>query len=215
MRGCVARRPLLPSKHDNASTLKEERHAPFDHARAAAGGCGDRRHGDRRRLADAQVHVARVAARGRATRDREVREQPRPRESRRLPDHHADDPGHGLPLHEPQGQGFDVTKPAILVYERRGAKWTARRARVGIPKKPAKPPIQGAKYGSFGAACHYVDGSFVFADSQDKCAATGESGSKFNFWHPDLVTLHIWLWYPNPSGLYEGMNPLVAPFNES
>jgi hypothetical protein len=29
------------------------------------------------------------------------------------------------------------------------------------------------------------------------------------------VTLHIWLWYPNPAGLYAGMNPLVAPFNES
>jgi hypothetical protein len=33
------------------------------------------------------------------------------------------------------------------------------------------------------------------------------------FWHPDLVTLHVWLWYPNPDGLYASMNPFVAPFN--
>ena len=39
-------------------------------------------------------------------------------------------------------------------------------------------------------------------------------GSKFFFWHPDLVTLHVWLWHHNPDGLYEGMNPLVAPFNK-
>jgi len=25
--------------------------------------------------------------------------------------------------------------------------------------------------------------------------------------------MHFWIWYPNPAGLYSGMNPLVAPFN--
>jgi hypothetical protein len=30
---------------------------------------------------------------------------------------------------------------------------------------------------------------------------------------PPLVTLHVWLWYHNPSGIYSGTNPLVAPFN--
>jgi hypothetical protein len=32
-------------------------------------------------------------------------------------------------------------------------------------------------------------------------------------WHPDLVTLHVWVWYHNPAGLYSGTNPLVRPFN--
>jgi hypothetical protein len=40
-------------------------------------------------------------------------------------------------------------------------------------------------------------------------------GARFSFWHPDLVTLHLWLWYPNPDGLYSGTNPLVHPFNHS
>ena len=37
-------------------------------------------------------------------------------------------------------------------------------------------------------------------------------GAAFNFWHPNLVTMHVWLWYPNPGGLFSGTNPLVAPF---
>ena len=24
---------------------------------------------------------------------------------------------------------------------------------------------------------------------------------------------HMWIWYPNPSGLYSGTNPMVTPFN--
>jgi hypothetical protein len=44
-------------------------------------------------------------------------------------------------------------------------------------------------------------------------APKSESGSPFFFWHPKLVTLHVWIWYPNSDGLYASMNPLVAPFN--
>jgi hypothetical protein len=83
-----------------------------------------------------------------------------------------------------------------------------------FPTKPANPPLPGATYGSFGAACHYKDGTFVFKPAQDQCPAISpETGARFNFWHPDLVTLHVWLWYPNPAGLYNGTNPLVRPFN--
>jgi hypothetical protein len=54
----------------------------------------------------------------------------------------------------------------------------------------------------------------VFASSQDQCARRSpQTGAAFNFWHPDLVTLHVWLWYHNPGGLYSGTNPLVQPFN--
>jgi len=31
--------------------------------------------------------------------------------------------------------------------------------------------------------------------------------------HRRLVTLHVWLWYPNPAGLYNGTNPYIRPFN--
>ena len=81
-----------------------------------------------------------------------------------------------------------------------------------FPSKPRKPPLKGARYGSLPAACHYDDGTFTPAASEDDCAPTS-NGSPFVFWHPRLVTLHVWVWYPNPHGLYNPTNPLVRPFN--
>ena len=46
----------------------------------------------------------------------------------------------------------------------------------------------------------------MFAGSQDDCARQPAPAPP-SFWHPELVTLHVWLWYPNPDGLYSGTNP--------
>lgn len=111
---------------------------------------------------------------------------------------------------------FDVTKPPILVYAKRGSGWQLVAFEWVFPAKPAKKPLPGAKYGSFAAACHYADGTFVAAATEADCARTSpETGAAFGFWHPDLVTLHLWLWYPNPDGVYAGTNPLMRPFNDS
>jgi hypothetical protein len=124
-------------------------------------------------------------------------------------------PGMGYHYLNPKVTGFDVRRPPILVYLHRGTTWQLGALEWVFPKKPSTPPLPGARYGAFGAACHYVDGTFVFADSQDECAQTSPTTrARFNFWHPPLVTLHVWLWYPNPAGLYTGMNPLVAPFDQ-
>jgi hypothetical protein len=123
-------------------------------------------------------------------------------------------PDMGWHFLNPAIQSFDVTKPPILVYERHHRSWQLAAFEWVFPTKPASPPLPGATYGSFGAACHYIDGTFVFKAAQDQCPRTSpETGAAFNFWHPDLVTLHVWLWYPNPAGLYNGTNPLVRPFN--
>jgi hypothetical protein len=116
----------------------------------------------------------------------------------------------------PTIQGFEVTKPAILVYERHGRRWQLGALEWVFPQQPEVPLLPGATYGSFAAACHYTDGTFVFARVQELCAKRSpETGARFNFWHPDLVTLHVWVWYHNPDGLYSGTNPLVRPFNHS
>ena len=123
-------------------------------------------------------------------------------------------PDMGYHFLNPSIQGFDVTKPHILVYERRGGSWTLGALEWVFPSTPTTPPLPGATYGSFGAACHYNDGTFVFARVQELCAKRSpQTGATFTFWHPDLVTLHVWLWYPNPAGLYSGTNPYVHPFN--
>ena len=119
----------------------------------------------------------------------------------------------GLHYLNPDITNFDVTKPPILVYSRHDGKYQLGALEWVFPTKPKKPPLPGAKYGSFPAACHYDDGTFVTASSEADCKPKNTNGSKFFFWHPDLVTLHVWLWYPNPDGLYASMNPFVAPFN--
>jgi hypothetical protein len=123
-------------------------------------------------------------------------------------------PDMGWHFVNPTIQGFDVTKPPILVYERHHHRWQLAAFEWTFPTRPATPPLPGATYGSFGAACHYTDGTFVFARVQELCPKTSpQTGAPFNLWHPDLVTLHVWLWYPNPAGLYNGTNPYVHPFN--
>jgi hypothetical protein len=123
-------------------------------------------------------------------------------------------PDMGWHFLNPTIQDFDVTKPPILVYERHGHTWQLGALEWVFTETPASPPLPGATYGSFPAACHYRDGTFVFARVQELCAKRSPStGARFNFWHPDLVTLHVWLWYHNPDGLYSGTNPLVRPFN--
>jgi hypothetical protein len=122
-------------------------------------------------------------------------------------------PGMGYHFINPSIKGFDVRRPPILVYERHGNRWQLGALEWVFPAKPATPPLKGATYGAFPAACHYKDGTFVVKPSADACApASPQSGSAFNFWHPALVTMHVWIWYPNPAGLYASMNPLVPAF---
>jgi len=123
-------------------------------------------------------------------------------------------PNMGYHFLNPKIEGFDVTRPPILVYVRRGGAWQLVAIEWVFPKKPAKAPLPGARYGAFGAACHYKDGSFVMASTQAKCAKTNaKTGAPFGFWHPSLVTLHLWVWYPNPDGVFGEFNPYLSPFN--
>jgi hypothetical protein len=106
-------------------------------------------------------------------------------------------PGVGYHFINPSIKGFDVRRPPILVYERHSNRWQLGALEWVFPAKPAHPPLKGATYGSFPAACHYEDGTFVFEASADACAAQSpQSGAAFNFWHPALVTMHVWIWYP-------------------
>jgi hypothetical protein len=123
-------------------------------------------------------------------------------------------PDMGFHFLNPNITEFDITKPPILVYVRRGGAWQLSAFEWVFAEKPAEDPLPGARYGSFGAACHYKDGTFVFKESESECPATSpQTGAPFVFWHPELVTLHLWAWYPNPAGLFNGTNPFIRPFN--
>jgi hypothetical protein len=123
-------------------------------------------------------------------------------------------PDMGYHFVNPKVQGFDIRRPPILVYEHSGSSWRLGALEWVFPTKPATAPVPGAKYGSFPAACHYSDGTYVPAAAQTDCAATAPgTGAKLSSWHPALVTMHIWLWYPNPLGMFSGVNPLARPYD--
>jgi hypothetical protein len=119
-------------------------------------------------------------------------------------------PGMGYHYLNPAVTDFDVTKPAILVYVKDGTDWQLGALEWVWPEQPSAAPLDGATYGSFDAACHYQDGTFVPAAAEADCAKSSDGGSPFNFWHPKLVTMHVWIWYHNPAGLYHPTNPLVS-----
>ena len=123
-------------------------------------------------------------------------------------------PNMGIHYMNPSITGFDIRKPQILVYEHHGSIWQLGALEWVFPSMPKTPPLKNATFGFFPAACHYKDGTFIPDENSKTCPATNpKTGSAFNFWHPDLTTMHVWVWYPNPAGLYSSTNPLVAPFN--
>ena len=136
-------------------------------------------------------------------------------EAGRLPDdRHAAHPGHGLAPHEPEHLRVRRDEAADPRLRQARPSLAARRLQWVFTQRPVPDPLPGAQYGSFPAACHYVDGTFVPEPNQANCPRRSPiSGARFAFWHPDFVTLHLWLWYPNPDGIYAGMNPLIRPFN--
>jgi hypothetical protein len=124
-------------------------------------------------------------------------------------------PDMGWHFMNPDITEFDVERPPILVYVKRGNDWQLVAFEWVFAETPDQPPLPGATYGSFGAACHYRDGTFFFEPDQADCPPRSPtSNARFSFWHPDLVTLHLWAWYPNPAGIYNGTNPLINPFND-
>jgi hypothetical protein len=123
-------------------------------------------------------------------------------------------PNMGIHFLNPKIAGFNVRKPQILVYEHTKSGFQLGALEWVFPKMPKSPPLPNATFGSFPAACHYADGTFIPDQNSKTCAKKAPSGAKFTFWHPDLITMHVWVWYPNPAGLFSSTNPLVAPFNK-
>jgi hypothetical protein len=121
----------------------------------------------------------------------------------------------GVHFLNPKISGFSVTKPQILVYEKHGKSFQLGALEWVFPAMPKNPPLPNATFGQFPAACHYADGNFIPMGSQSGCPKTEpKTGAKFTFWHPLLITMHVWIWYPNPAGLFSSTNPLVSPFNK-
>ena len=142
---------------------------------------------------------------------RQVRHQPGCGQGRRLPDHHPHDPDMGWHFLNPAIQGFDVTKPADPGLRAPRPQLAAGRPGMGLPRHTGHPPCRGRPTGRSPPPATTATAPSCSPGSRSCAPAQPPDWRAFNFWHPDLVTLHVWLWYPNPAGLYTGTNPLVRP----
>ena len=70
-------------------------------------------------------------------------------------------PNMGFHFMNPKVQGFSIRKPQILVYEHHGNQWQLGALEWVFLKMPKNPPLPNATFGSFPAACHYKDGTFI------------------------------------------------------
>ena len=121
-------------------------------------------------------------------------------------------PDMGWHFLNPTIQGFDVTKPPILVYERHGAAGSSPRWNGSSPRAAA-PPLPGATFGSFAAACHYKDGTFVAARVQERAPSAAPRPAPVQLLaprpgHPARLAL-----VPQPRRPLQRHQPLHPAFN--
>ena len=113
-------------------------------------------------------------------------------------------PDMGWHFMNPAYTKFDVTKPPILVYGSE-VDVAARRLRVGVPaeagRRTRSPERPTARSGLRATTRTARSSSRPPRTSAPK---SPQSGAPFAFWHPDFVTLHLWVWYPNSDGIFSG-----------
>ena len=124
-------------------------------------------------------------------------------------------PDIGWHFMNPKITTFDITKPPILVYGKRGSSWQLVAFEWVFPKKPAKAPLPGATYGSFGAACHTTR----TGRSRSRRARSRAPRRARKRGRRSTSGTPIWSRCTSGRGLRiraassSGMNPLMRPFN--
>ena len=111
---------------------------------------------------------------------------------------------------------FDYDHPSTLLYVRTKGQWQLVGLEYAVPgQKPAESPFPGIPWKRHLATCRYTDWQEFPARSPEACPrAHPDRKSRFVTWSPDLWVVHLWLWYPNPYGLFASLNPLLAPFDD-
>lgn len=111
---------------------------------------------------------------------------------------------------------FDYTHPSTLLYTRADGHWQLLALEYAVPReRPAESPFPGIDWERDLAMCRYADWQEFPSRSSEGCPQIHpETKSSFAAWYPDMWVIRLWLWYPNPYGLFASVNPLLAPFDD-
>ena len=125
-------------------------------------------------------------------------------------------PGMGIHYVRPNGpQGFSVTEPPILLYERDAAAPGGLRlvgvsyllvAPAAADGQPANPPFPKAlaSWHKHNNVCVLPDNSASVELSEAQCTSRGGRFTAETSW-----MLHAWIWKDSPAGVFSPTNPLV------
>ena len=124
-------------------------------------------------------------------------------------------PGMGYHFINPAVKGFDVRKPRDPRLRAARRPLAARRARVGLPQEAGDATAEGRHVrlvpGGVPLQRRHVRARAERGRLRDRRAPSrarrSTSGTRRS------STMHVWIWYPNPAGMYASMNPLVHAFS--
>ncbi len=126
-------------------------------------------------------------------------------------------PLQGYHFYNPRITRFDDAHPALLLYIRQEGDWHLVGLKYAVPGEapPEESPFPGIRWRRWEAVCRYQDWQEVRARTPEACPPEHpETKSPYVAWRPDLWVIPLWLFYPNPYGLFASLNPLLAPFDE-
>ncbi len=111
---------------------------------------------------------------------------------------------------------FDFNKPAGLIYAKQGQRWQLVAVEFPVmgDQRPATQAFPGIAWTKEPATCRYADWHELEGVSQEKCPAKHPEGASLASWHPARWFVRVWVWYPNPSGMFARLNPLLASFDD-
>ena len=105
--------------------------------------------------------------------------------------------------------GFDVEAPEILLFDDAGNGRRLVGVEYAVIAEVAPEGFAGSDddWHVHPASCHYADGYEIEAANPGACPPTSPGEAPFIEWHPDIWTLHVWLWEGNPDGIFAMFNP--------
>lgn len=122
----------------------------------------------------------------------------------------------GYRFAHPGVAAFAFDRPAALFYLKQGERWQLAGVEYAAAGegRPAAEPFPGLRWTREPAVCRYADWHELQEPARDRCPPTHPEGAALAAWQPAYWSIRVWAWYPNPSGMFARVNPMLAPFDD-
>lgn len=122
----------------------------------------------------------------------------------------------GYRFRNPAVAAFDFERPASLIYVKQGERWQLAGVEYAVTgeARPPTHPFPGIAWSREPGTCRYADWHELEGPARDRCPSVHPEGAALAGWQPPRWFIRVWVWYPNPSGMFARLNPLLAPFDD-